>query len=99
MAVVRFMFRGRGPEGSGRSAEIEALFREHNETLLRFLRARLSSEADAVEAAQEAYVRLLQLDTVEPTYLRAYFDFCSLIASPNHGTAAMAAFNAASPVA
>jgi RNA polymerase sigma-70 factor (ECF subfamily) len=52
---------------------IEDLFRDHNETLLRFLRARLNSDADAREAAQEAYARLLQLDQPDqPSFLRAY---------------------------
>ena len=53
--------------------EVETLFREHNEALVRFLRARLNSDADAREAAQEAYVRLLKLDqTNQPSFLRAY---------------------------
>jgi RNA polymerase sigma-70 factor (ECF subfamily) len=52
---------------------IERLFREHNDSLLRFLRARLKSDADAREAAQEAYARLLQLDRADqPSFLRAY---------------------------
>ena len=49
------------------------LFREHNETLVRFLRGRLPRDMDAREAAQEAYVRLLQLDEpAQPSFLRAY---------------------------
>jgi RNA polymerase sigma-70 factor (ECF subfamily) len=53
--------------------QVERLYREHNEVLLRFLRARLHNDADAHEAAQEAYVRLLQLDKPEqPSFLRAY---------------------------
>ena len=61
-----------GP-GAAANSRIESLFREHNETLLRFLRARLHSEADAREAAQEAYVRLLQLDHPgQLSFLRAY---------------------------
>ncbi len=52
---------------------IQNLFRDHNDTLLRFLRARLKSDADAREAAQEAYCRLLQLDQADqPSFLRAY---------------------------
>jgi RNA polymerase sigma factor (sigma-70 family) len=59
--------------GEGANSRIESLFREHNDTLLRFLRARLHSEADAREAAQEAYVRLLQLDDPgQLSFLRAY---------------------------
>jgi RNA polymerase sigma factor (sigma-70 family) len=54
-------------------SRIETLFREHNETLVRFLRGRLHNEMDAREAAQEAYVRLLQLDEpAQPSFLRAY---------------------------
>ena len=43
-------------------ARIEHLFREHNDALVRFLSARLGSYQDAREVAQEAYVRLLNLD-------------------------------------
>ena len=47
-----------GEPGGAANSRIESLFREHNDTLLRFLRARLHSEADAREAAQEAYVQI-----------------------------------------
>ena len=58
---------------SSSGSHVEALFREHNETLVRFLRGRLPRETDAREAAQEAYVRLLQLDQpAQPSFLRAY---------------------------
>lgn len=56
-----------------RAELIDQLFREHNEALIRFLFARLRSQQDAREVAQEAYVRLLSLD--EPgavSYLRAF---------------------------
>jgi RNA polymerase sigma factor (sigma-70 family) len=60
-------------EGQGNASSVEALFREHNHTLLRFLQSRLNNEADAREAAQESYVRLLQLDQEnQPSFLRAY---------------------------
>ena len=52
---------------------IARLFEEHNQNLLRFVTARLHSPQEAKEIAQEAYVRLLNLD--EPntvSYLRAY---------------------------
>ena len=54
------------PEGERAPAElrstvIQRLFEEHNRTLIGFLRARLRSEAEARDVAQEAYVRLLQL--------------------------------------
>jgi RNA polymerase sigma factor (sigma-70 family) len=48
--------------GSSRTALIDKLFREHNASLVRFLCGRLTSEQEAREVAQEAYVRLLQLD-------------------------------------
>jgi RNA polymerase sigma factor (sigma-70 family) len=56
-----------------RSALVERLFRDHNEALIRFLRGRVGSRNEALEVAQEAYVRLLSLD--EPgavSYLRAF---------------------------
>src|SRR5688572_10406081 len=56
-----------------RAELIEQLFREHNDTLIRFLRARLRSQQAAREVAQEAYVRLLSLDeTGAVSYLRAF---------------------------
>jgi RNA polymerase sigma factor (sigma-70 family) len=45
-----------------RAALIEHLFRKHNGMLVSFLTSRLRSEAEAHEVAQEAYVRLLQLE-------------------------------------
>jgi len=54
-------------------ADIEQLFRDHNAALLRFVAARLGSEQEAKEVAQEAYVRLLRLDHPEAiSYLRAF---------------------------
>ena len=44
------------------SDDIEALFRSHNELLVRQLASRLGSTQAAREVAQEAYVRLLRLD-------------------------------------
>lgn len=56
-----------------RSQQIERLFVEHNEALLRFLTARTGSAQDARDVAQEAYVRLLRLDQPGTIgYLRAY---------------------------
>ncbi len=65
---------GRAPDpAEGFEGPVERLFREHNEVLLLFLKARLNNEADAREAAQEAYVRLLQLNEPDrPSFLRAY---------------------------
>jgi len=56
-----------------RGVIIERLFREHNEALIRFLRARVGSHNEALEVAQEAYVRLLSLDQPGAvSYLRAF---------------------------
>jgi RNA polymerase sigma factor (sigma-70 family) len=52
---------------------VARLFRENNDALVRFLRIRLRSEQEARDIAQEAYVRMLQLDrpgTV--SFLKAY---------------------------
>jgi RNA polymerase sigma factor (sigma-70 family) len=55
------------------STEVERLFREHNASLLRFIAAKIGSEQEAKEIAQEAYVHLLQLDHPEAiSYLRAF---------------------------
>lgn len=62
------------PSGSSLHAEqIERLFREHNEALIRFLLLRLRSYQAAREVAQEAYVRLLSLHKPGAvSYLRAF---------------------------
>jgi RNA polymerase sigma factor (sigma-70 family) len=58
---------------AGKHRIVEDLFREHNRALIHFLRSRLGSDQDAREVAQEAYVRLLQLDRPEElSFLRAY---------------------------
>ena len=60
-------------EARGRAAEVASLFSQHNRLLVRFLRARLGSEQEAKEVAQEAYVKVLQLDrTGAVGFLRAY---------------------------
>lgn len=52
---------------------VERLFEQHNATLLRFLRLRVKSDQEARDIAQEAYVRVLQLDQVGTiSFLRAY---------------------------
>jgi RNA polymerase sigma factor (sigma-70 family) len=57
----------------GHAARIAALFRDHNRVPVNFLLARLKSEQDAREVAQEAYVRLLQLDRPGAIgFLRSY---------------------------
>jgi len=56
-----------------RGQVVERLFREHNEALIRFLRGRVGSHNEALEVAQEAYVRLLSLDQPGAvSYLRAF---------------------------
>jgi RNA polymerase sigma-70 factor (ECF subfamily) len=62
------------PDASPARADLVArLFREHNRALVSFLTARLHSEQDAREVAQEAYVRILQLDKPEGlSFLKAY---------------------------
>jgi RNA polymerase sigma factor (sigma-70 family) len=55
------------------SAAVSQLFREHNRVLVGYLTVRLRSEQEAKEVAQEAYVRLLQLqEPGTPSLLRAY---------------------------
>jgi RNA polymerase sigma-70 factor (ECF subfamily) len=55
------------------NSRVASLFEAHNKALLRFLTCRLHSAHEAREVAQEAYVRLLQLDAPEGVgYLRAY---------------------------
>jgi RNA polymerase sigma factor (sigma-70 family) len=57
-----------------RAAAIGRLFREHNRKLVGFLVARLRNEHEAKEVAQEAYVKLLQLEARPGavSYLRSY---------------------------
>lgn len=60
-------------ETAGRTELIAALFREHNETLVQFLTGKLRSRQEAREVAQEAYVRILSLDTPGAvSFLRAF---------------------------
>jgi RNA polymerase sigma factor (sigma-70 family) len=55
------------------AAAVSILFREHNRLLVGYLTARLRSEQEAKEVAQEAYIRLLELqDPGTPSLLRAY---------------------------
>jgi RNA polymerase sigma-70 factor (ECF subfamily) len=55
------------------AAAVSQLFREHNRVLVAYLTSRLRSEQEAKEVAQEAYVRLLQLQEPDrPSLLRAY---------------------------
>jgi RNA polymerase sigma factor (sigma-70 family) len=43
-------------------ATVNQLFQQHNRALVNFLLTRVRSRAEAMDLAQEAYVRLLQLD-------------------------------------
>lgn len=59
--------------GMDHGRRVAHLFEAHNRALMRFLTCRLKSSQEAKEVAQEAYVRMLQLD--EPggvSYLRAF---------------------------
>jgi RNA polymerase sigma factor (sigma-70 family) len=62
-----------GPSSGVETIDVERLFREHNAALLRFISAKIGSEQEAREIAQEAYVHLLQLNHPEAvSYLRAF---------------------------
>jgi RNA polymerase sigma-70 factor (ECF subfamily) len=68
-----FAERSDAPISDGRTERITRLFSEHNESLVRFLAARLHSVQEAKEVAQEAYVRLLNLDdSGAVSFLRAF---------------------------
>jgi len=59
--------------GEDRAALVLRLFREHNQALIGFLLGRVNSQQEAQEIAQEAYVRMLELDTAGAVgFLRAY---------------------------
>src|ERR1700733_2821570 len=61
------------PGGEDRAALVLGLFREHNQALIGFLLGRVNSQQEAQEIAQEAYVRMLELDTAGAVgFLRAY---------------------------
>jgi RNA polymerase sigma-70 factor (ECF subfamily) len=61
-----------GPED--RASTVSRLFEEHNRTLIGFLFARLKNEQEAKEIAQEAYVKVLQLEQKPgaASFMRAY---------------------------
>jgi RNA polymerase sigma factor (sigma-70 family) len=61
------------PSPGDRATLVSELFRKHNRALISFLLVHLSNEQEAREVAQEAYVKLLQLDKPEAIgFLRAY---------------------------
>jgi RNA polymerase sigma factor (sigma-70 family) len=62
-----------GPRPLQQADLISTLFRENNRALVNFLLTHLSNEQEAREVAQEAYVKLLQLDRPEAiSFLRTY---------------------------
>lgn len=62
------------PAAADRASQVAGIFREHNRMLIGFLVSRLRNEQEAMEVAQEAYVKVLQLEPKEGavSYLRAY---------------------------
>jgi RNA polymerase sigma factor (sigma-70 family) len=70
----KFIEQSSDTEDSSRAELVARLFREHNDALVSLLALRLRSLHDAKEVAQEAYVRLLQLDRSDGaiSLLRAY---------------------------
>jgi RNA polymerase sigma factor (sigma-70 family) len=62
------------PRSEDRAATVSRLFRDHNRTLIGFLFARLRNEQEAKEIAQEAYVKVLQLEQKPgaASFMRAY---------------------------
>lgn len=64
-----------GAEGAeDRATAVARLFREHNRTLIGFLFARLKNEQEAKEVAQDAYVKVLQLEQKPgaASFMRSY---------------------------
>jgi RNA polymerase sigma factor (sigma-70 family) len=62
-----------GASREDRAEVVARLFREHNRALVSFLRAKLHNDHEAREVAQEAYVRLLQLESPGVvSFLQAY---------------------------
>lgn len=60
-------------ESAPEDADLAHLFQEHNAALVQLLRTRLRSDQEAWDVAQEAYVRMLQLDRLGTiSYLRSY---------------------------
>jgi RNA polymerase sigma factor (sigma-70 family) len=61
------------PVADSHHRSVEAIARDHNRALHAFLMARVGDEHEAREVAQEAYVRMLQIDRPGAiSYLRAY---------------------------
>lgn len=62
------------PAPDNRAEEVAGIFRQHNRTLIGFLVSRVHNEQEAMEIAQEAYVKVLQLEPTQGavSYLRSY---------------------------
>jgi RNA polymerase sigma factor (sigma-70 family) len=64
---------GESAGSSDRAAKVSRLFREHNRALVLFLASRLKDIQTAREVAQEAYVRVLELENLGAVgFLRSY---------------------------
>lgn len=62
------------PRSEDRGSAVARVFREHNRKLVGLLVTRLKNEQEAEEVAQEAYVKVLQLEPGQGavSYLRSY---------------------------
>lgn len=59
--------------GKSENNRIAELYNNHNEALVRYLTIRLNSRQDAIEVAQEAYIRLMKLESLETIgFVRAF---------------------------
>lgn len=64
---------GESEDAERHAQTVSRLFREHNQALVQFLLTRVKSEQEARDVAQEAYVRMLELERpVAVSFLRAY---------------------------
>jgi RNA polymerase sigma-70 factor (ECF subfamily) len=71
-----------------RAARLAQLFEAHNAALVQLLRVRLRSNQEARDVAQEAYLRLLQLEQLgDVEYLRAYLFRTALNIATDRGRA------------
>lgn len=62
-----------GDSNPADSSDVESIFREHNDSLVRFIAAKVGSRQEACEIAQEAYVKILSLHNREAvSFLRAF---------------------------
>lgn len=72
-AVLQAVSTDEPHSGETHEQHVARLFRDHNESLLRYLRTKLRSQDEAREVAQEAYVQLLGLHHPETVhFLQGY---------------------------